>query len=56
MKIWGLNIDVLEHKEIDDSESGGNGNSMIIGDAEKILGDCNLGDSIAVNGKYENIL
>ncbi|VVT56534.1 uncharacterized protein SAPINGB_P005138 [Magnusiomyces paraingens] len=41
---------VLEHKELDQSASGGNGNSMVIGDAEKILGDCNLGDSIAVNG------
>ncbi|PVU94633.1 hypothetical protein BB559_002951 [Furculomyces boomerangus] len=34
----------------DSSESGGNGVSLTIGDASKILDDCHIGDSIAVNG------
>lgn len=34
----------------DTTEEGGNGFSLTIGDAAEILGDCHLGDSIAVNG------
>lgn len=34
----------------DTSESGGNGWSLTIGDAASILGDCHIGDSIAING------
>ncbi|KAL1921351.1 uncharacterized protein VTP21DRAFT_11067 [Calcarisporiella thermophila] len=41
---------VVSITEIDASESGGGGWSMIIGDAASILGDCHIGDSIAVNG------
>ena len=36
---------------LDSSESGGQGFSITIGNAAEILGDCHLGDSIAVNGK-----
>jgi len=36
--------------EQDNSESGGNGWSITIGDSAIILSDCHLGDSIAVNG------
>ncbi|KAF9092953.1 Riboflavin synthase alpha chain [Mortierella sp. GBA35] len=35
---------------LDSSESGGQGFSITIGHAAEILGDCHLGDSIAVNG------
>ncbi|KAF9149381.1 Riboflavin synthase alpha chain, partial [Linnemannia gamsii] len=35
---------------LDSSESGGQGFSITIGNAAEILGDCHLGDSIAVNG------
>lgn len=41
---------VLEYTALDTSESGGNGVSLLIGDAESILNDCHLGDSIAING------
>ncbi|CAN6645118.1 riboflavin synthase [Trichomonascus vanleenenianus] len=41
---------VAEYKELDQSESGGNGVSMTVSEAAEILGDCHLGDSIAVNG------
>ncbi|KAI7880297.1 alpha subunit of riboflavin synthase [Lichtheimia hyalospora FSU 10163] len=34
----------------DTSESGGNGWSITVGDAASILGDCHIGDSIAING------
>lgn len=34
----------------DDTASGGGGTSLTISGAEEILGDCHLGDSIAVNG------
>lgn len=37
---------------LDDSESGGQGFSITIGNAAEILGDCHLGDSIAINGKH----
>lgn len=36
----------------DTSESGGNGWSLTIGDAASILGDCHIGDSIAINGMW----
>lgn len=41
---------VLEHETLDVSNEGGNGSSLKIGEAAAILGDCHLGDSIAVNG------
>jgi riboflavin synthase len=41
---------VAQYIEHDASESGGNGLSLTIADAASILGDCHLGDSIAVNG------
>ncbi|CAI4055990.1 hypothetical protein SKDZ_02G3630 [Saccharomyces kudriavzevii ZP591] len=41
---------VLENNPYDDTESGGQGVSITIGNAESILSDCHIGDSIAVNG------
>ncbi|GME86166.1 hypothetical protein B5S28_g5005 [[Candida] boidinii] len=41
---------VSEYIVNDSSSSGGNGTSITITDAKDILGDCHLGDSIAVNG------
>ncbi|ORX64278.1 Lumazine-binding protein [Anaeromyces robustus] len=41
---------ILSINKNDDTESGGKGFSLVIGEAESILGDCHLGDSIAVNG------
>lgn len=41
---------VKEYKEFDDSVSGGQGVSITITDAGKILADCHIGDSISVNG------
>ncbi|CAI4282056.1 BAQ_1a_G0004600.mRNA.1.CDS.1 [Saccharomyces cerevisiae] len=41
---------VLENNPYDDSESGGQGVSITIGNAGSILTDCHVGDSIAVNG------
>ncbi|KAA8917406.1 hypothetical protein TRICI_000429 [Trichomonascus ciferrii] len=41
---------VKEYNTLDTSESGGNGVSLTITDVGSILEDCNLGDSIAVNG------
>ncbi|CCH40690.1 Riboflavin synthase alpha chain [Wickerhamomyces ciferrii] len=41
---------VEEFKELDTSESGGNGVSLLIKDATSILGDCHIGDSISING------
>ncbi|CCF59323.1 hypothetical protein KAFR_0G02910 [Kazachstania africana CBS 2517] len=41
---------VKEYKPYDDSESGGQGVSITITDASKILNDCHIGDSIAING------
>lgn len=41
---------VAEYTTHDTSLSGGNGVSLTIKDASSILGDCHLGDSIAVNG------
>ncbi|KAF2204795.1 Lumazine-binding protein [Delitschia confertaspora ATCC 74209] len=37
-------------EELDQSSSGGGGTSLTISDAEEILGDAHLGDSISVNG------
>jgi riboflavin synthase len=37
-------------EDLDSTASGGGGTSLTIGDAETILGDANLGDSISVNG------
>jgi len=41
---------VLSINKNDETQSGGNGFSMVIGECQSILGDCHLGDSIAVNG------
>ncbi|KAF8960493.1 Riboflavin synthase alpha chain [Entomortierella lignicola] len=41
---------VTEIVPLDFSESGGQGFSITIGEATEILGDCHLGDSIAING------
>ncbi|KAG0352780.1 Lumazine-binding protein [Gamsiella multidivaricata] len=41
---------VTDIAPLDFSESGGKGFSITIGEAAEILGDCHLGDSIAVNG------
>lgn len=35
---------------LDATKSGGGGYSITIGNAAEILGDCSIGDSIAVNG------
>jgi len=37
-------------EELDQTASGGDGTSLTISDAQDILGDANLGDSISVNG------
>lgn len=41
---------VLAFQEIDSSDSGGNGVTIIIGDCQEILVDVHLGDSISTNG------
>ncbi|KAJ1913459.1 Riboflavin synthase alpha chain [Mycoemilia scoparia] len=41
---------VKSFTEIDTTESGGSGASLVIRNASEILGDCHLGDSIAING------
>lgn len=41
---------VSELNKLDSTESGGNGTSLTIVDAETVLSDVHLGDSIAVNG------
>lgn len=41
---------VLENNPYDETESGGQGVSITIGDAGAILSDCHIGDSIAING------
>ncbi|KAF7722850.1 Riboflavin synthase alpha chain [Apophysomyces ossiformis] len=43
----GTVVSVIEH---DNSESGGSGWTITVGDSAKILTDCHLGDSIAING------
>ncbi|RMD44363.1 hypothetical protein DV735_g709, partial [Chaetothyriales sp. CBS 134920] len=37
-------------KELDPSESGGNGTSLTVSDCAEVLNDAHLGDSISVNG------
>ncbi|KAJ2709171.1 Riboflavin synthase alpha chain, partial [Coemansia spiralis] len=41
---------VVEFSRLDNSAAGGNGASLTIGEAGAVLGDCHLGDSIAING------
>ncbi|KAI8333565.1 alpha subunit of riboflavin synthase [Chlamydoabsidia padenii] len=41
---------VVSVVEQDQSESGGNGWTITVGDAAPILVDCHIGDSIAING------
>lgn len=36
--------------QVDNSESGGGGWSMVIADSTPILDDCHIGDSISING------
>ncbi|KAI8098622.1 alpha subunit of riboflavin synthase [Halteromyces radiatus] len=47
VEIIGTVTSVIEQ---DKSESGGNGWTITIGGAANILGDCHIGDSIAING------
>lgn len=42
--------EVGENLKFDDTETGGHGASITIIKAGEILGDCHLGDSIAING------
>jgi hypothetical protein len=44
---------VVSVVEQDQSESGGNGWTITVGDAADILVDCHIGDSIAINGKVQ---
>ncbi|KAJ1999926.1 Riboflavin synthase alpha chain [Coemansia thaxteri] len=41
---------VVEFASLDTTAAGGNGASLDISGANQILGDCHLGDSIAING------
>ena len=41
---------VSEYSEYDASHSGGGGVSVTVTNASPILGDCHIGDSIAING------
>lgn len=41
---------VLEYIEVDNSDVGGSGVSVVVGDATKILTDVHIGDSISING------
>ncbi|KAF1812825.1 Lumazine-binding protein [Eremomyces bilateralis CBS 781.70] len=41
---------VSKLEELDKTSSGGSGTSLTISNAEEILGDCHLGDSISING------
>lgn len=41
---------VVEYTELDNSEAGGNGVSILIGNASIVLQDVHLGDSISTNG------
>lgn len=45
-----ISTTVRSVEEVDASSAGGNGFSITIGDAASILGDCDIGDSIAVDG------
>lgn len=42
---------VTDIQALDSSVAGGGGHSITVGNAQEILTDCNIGDSIAVNGK-----
>lgn len=42
--------EILDYKPLDTTKTGGNGTSLTAGNASRILGDCHLGDSIAING------
>lgn len=44
---------ITEINPLDSSTAGGGGHSITIGGADDILTDCNIGDSIAVNGQYQ---
>lgn len=41
---------IKSYKQQDNTQSGGNGISIVISDCAQILTDCHIGDSIAVNG------
>ncbi|CAG8599252.1 4430_t:CDS:2 [Ambispora leptoticha] len=41
---------IIDLVELDNTASGGGGWSITIGEAEPVLTDCHIGDSIAVNG------
>ncbi|RCK65224.1 Riboflavin synthase, partial [Candida viswanathii] len=41
---------VLDYSQHDNTETGGNGVSITIGNCSQILEDVNLGDSISTNG------
>ncbi|KAJ2768116.1 Riboflavin synthase alpha chain [Coemansia nantahalensis] len=41
---------VVEFARLDTTTAGGNGASLTIAEAGSVLGDCHLGDSIAING------
>jgi riboflavin synthase len=41
---------VSDIQTMDTTSSGGNGWTVTVSDAQSILGDCHLGDSIAING------
>ncbi|KAJ2451902.1 Riboflavin synthase alpha chain [Coemansia sp. RSA 2336] len=41
---------VVEFTQLDTTDAGGNGASLTISEAQSILDDCHLGDSIAING------
>ena len=41
---------VLEYNVLDNTSTGGNGVSMVVGDCHEILTDVHLGDSISTSG------
>jgi riboflavin synthase len=43
---------VLSVKPMDTSSSGGSGFAVVIGEAQVVLSDVALGDSIAINGIF----
>ena len=50
-RLGSQSVAVSALEELDQSSSGGGGTSLTISNAENILGDANLGDSISVNGE-----
>lgn len=40
---------------LDNTEGGGKGTSLTIGDAGEILTDAHLGDSICINGSFHSV-